>query len=59
DYTWGKNSNIIGGATNSTGYTLQLHQIVINGYTVLTLILGLLSKISSIKKTTQSAWFFI
>nr|EKV9201014.1 hypothetical protein [Acinetobacter baumannii]EKW7944931.1 hypothetical protein [Acinetobacter baumannii]ELB0329940.1 hypothetical protein [Acinetobacter baumannii] len=21
DYTWGKNSNIIGGATNSTGYT--------------------------------------
>jgi hypothetical protein len=26
DYTWGKNSNIIGGSTNSTGYTSTISQ---------------------------------
>jgi hypothetical protein len=59
DYTWGKTLTLLVGQPTQQGIPLQLHQIVINGYTVLTLISGLLSKISSIKKTTQSAWFFI
>ncbi|SSS53804.1 permease [Acinetobacter baumannii] len=57
---WGvKTLTLLVGQPTQQGIPLQLHQIVINGYTVLTLISGLLSKISSIKKTTQSAWFFI
>ncbi|GAA0759877.1 hypothetical protein GCM10010203_26860 [Actinomadura yumaensis] len=53
-----RNLQLLVGQPTQQGIPLQLHQIVINGYTVLTLISGLLSKISSIKKTTQSAWFF-
>ena len=49
DYTWGKTLTLLVGQPTQQGIPLQLHQIVINGYTVLTLISGLLSKISSIK----------
>ena len=49
DYTWGKTLTLLVGQPTQRVIPLQLHQIVINGYTVLTLILGLLSKISSIK----------
>lgn len=59
DYTWVKTPTLLVARLTQRVIPLQLHQIVINGYTVLTLISGLLSKISSIKKTTQSAWFFI
>ena len=49
DYTWGKTLTLLVGQPTQQGIPLQLHQTVINGYTVLTLISGLLSKISSIK----------
>ena len=56
DYTWGKTPTLLVARPTQRVIPLPLRQIAINGYTVLTLISALLSKVAAIK-TTQSAWF--
>ena len=58
DYTWGKTPTLLVARLTQRVIPLQPRQTAINGYTVLTLILALLSKVSS-NKTTRSAWFYL
>lgn len=58
DYTWGKTPTSLVARPTQQDIPLPLHQIVISGYTVLTLILALLSKVSSIKNHAIG-WFYL
>lgn len=59
DYTWGKTPTLLVARPTQQGIPLPLHLTVINGYTVLTLISGLLSKVSSIKNHAIGVVFYL